>query len=165
MAADGTELLAAAAPIDYLGARWAVVAERSVAESLAAVDAMRDFDDCGHAGHCSAGGAGGILFSRSVIRQIARLTRTMQALAKGDLGVAVEGADKSNEIGDMAKAVEVFRENGLKMAQMTEADAARIIRDQEGRAWMMAELQKILRRRGRRGGGRRFLQARGGQVR
>ena len=36
----------------------------------------------------------------------------------------------------------MFRENGVRMAQMTEADAARIIRDQEARGEMMAELQK-----------------------
>ena len=141
-AADGTQLLAAVQPLDYLGARWAVVAERSVAESLAAVDAMRDSMVAGTLVIAALAALVGILFSRSVIRQIARLTRTMKALADGDYSATVEGADKSNEIGEMAKAVEVFRENGLKMAQMTEAEAARIIRDQEGRAWMMAELQR-----------------------
>ena len=38
-------------------------------------------------------------------------------------------------------AVEVFCENGKKVAEMTEAEAVRIVRDQEARAQMMAELQ------------------------
>ncbi|UXN74657.1 methyl-accepting chemotaxis protein [Devosia sp. A8/3-2] len=48
---------------------------------------------------------------------------------------------RGNEIGAMAKAVDVFRENGLRISQMTEAEAARIIADQENRQQMMAELQ------------------------
>jgi methyl-accepting chemotaxis protein len=51
-------------------------------------------------------------------------------------------AKRRDEIGALAKAVEVFRENGLKVAQMTEAEAARIISDQERRAEMMAELRR-----------------------
>src|SRR5699024_4530705 len=34
-----------------------------------------------------------------------------------------------------------FRQNGLKVAQMTEAEAARIVADEEARRKMMAELQ------------------------
>jgi methyl-accepting chemotaxis protein len=44
-------------------------------------------------------------------------------------------------MGAMARAVEVFRENGKKVAEMTEAEAARIISDQQARAQMMGELQ------------------------
>ncbi len=42
----------------------------------------------------------------------------------------------------MARAVEVFRENGLRIAQMTEAEAARIIHNQAERATMMQQLQR-----------------------
>ena len=48
----------------------------------------------------------------------------MEALAEGDLDVEVRGAERTDEIGDMARAVEVFRENGLKVTEMTEAEAA-----------------------------------------
>ena len=142
LAANGAAALAAIAPLEFLGKQWAVVAERSVAESLVAVDAMRLAMVWGTLAIAGLAALVGILFSRRVIRQITRLTRTMQALAQGDHSVAVEGAGRANEIGEMASAVEVFRENGLKMRQMTEEDAARIVRDQEGRAWMMAELQR-----------------------
>ncbi|MDT3707328.1 MAG: methyl-accepting chemotaxis protein [Thiobacillus sp.] len=80
--------------------------------------------------------------SRSISTPIARLTATMQALAAGNLDVDIEGVARRDEPGQMAKAVEVFRENGRKVAQMTEAEAARIISDQEARTRMMAELQQ-----------------------
>jgi methyl-accepting chemotaxis protein len=82
------------------------------------------------------------LLSRTITKPISRLTSVMGKLAAGDHDTKVEGANRRDEIGDMAKAVEVFRENGLKVAEMTEAEAARIIRDQQARSEMMAELKK-----------------------
>jgi methyl-accepting chemotaxis protein len=81
------------------------------------------------------------LISRTITRPINRLTGTMGEIAAGNYAADVEGAARGDEIGAMARAVEVFRENGLKVAQMTEAEAARIIADQKARAQMMAELQ------------------------
>ncbi|WP_423066328.1 methyl-accepting chemotaxis protein [Devosia sp. CN2-171] len=78
----------------------------------------------------------------AIAKPIAKMTGVMRKVADGDYAVEVPYAKMKNEIGDMSKAVEVFRANGLKVAEMTEADAARIIRDQEARTAMMAELQK-----------------------
>jgi methyl-accepting chemotaxis protein len=78
----------------------------------------------------------------AIAKPISRMTGVMRNIADGDYSVDVPFGTMRNEIGDMAKAVEVFRENGLKVAEMTEADAARIIRDQQARTAMMAELQK-----------------------
>jgi methyl-accepting chemotaxis protein len=66
----------------------------------------------------------------------------MDRIAGGELDAKVAGAGRSDELGAMARAVEVFRDNGLKMAQMTDADAARIISDREARGEMMAALQR-----------------------
>ncbi|GGF42831.1 hypothetical protein GCM10011321_36760 [Youhaiella tibetensis] len=77
----------------------------------------------------------------SIARPINRLTNSMDAMAQGDLSVEVRGGERQDEVGAMARAVEVFRENGLKVAQMTEAEAARIVSDQKARTRMMSELQ------------------------
>jgi methyl-accepting chemotaxis protein len=73
---------------------------------------------------------------------VRRITSAMTAIADSKFDTEVPFTDRTNELGDMAKAVEVFRENGLRVAEMTEAEAARIIRDQEARAQMMGELQR-----------------------
>jgi methyl-accepting chemotaxis protein len=83
----------------------------------------------------------GILISRSISKPIAGLNANMVALANNDFEIELKGQDRKDEIGDMARAVEVFRENGLKVSQMTEAEAARIIADQAARQQMMTELQ------------------------
>ncbi|WP_375599147.1 methyl-accepting chemotaxis protein [Devosia sp. Naph2] len=83
----------------------------------------------------------GLLASRLLTRPIPRLAQTMDAIAAGDYAVEVPFVDRGNEIGAMARAVEVFRENGQRVSQMTEAEAARIVADQEDRQRMMSELQ------------------------
>ena len=84
----------------------------------------------------------GVLIARSIAKPMAQLNRTMLKVADGDNGLVVDGTKRRDEIGAMARAVEVFRENGRRVAEMTEAEAARIIRDQHARSAMMAELQK-----------------------
>ncbi|KRA96808.1 hypothetical protein ASD83_17210 [Devosia sp. Root685] len=82
------------------------------------------------------------LIARTITSPIARLTEVMGKVADGQFETDVVGANRSDEIGAMARAVEVFRENGLKVTQMTEAEAARIIRDSDERQKMMVELQR-----------------------
>ncbi|WP_284393178.1 methyl-accepting chemotaxis protein [Devosia yakushimensis] len=86
-------------------------------------------------------GSVALLLSRWLTKPIPRLAGAMGEIAEGKFDTDVPFTDRGNEIGAMAKAVEVFRENGLRVSQMTEAEAARIIADQENRQQMMAELQ------------------------
>jgi methyl-accepting chemotaxis protein len=83
----------------------------------------------------------GGLIARSIGGPIQALTRDMVRLADNDFDVELAGQQRSDEIGDMARAVAVFRENAMKISQMTEAEAARILADAAARQRMMAELQ------------------------
>jgi len=83
----------------------------------------------------------GFVLSRLITRPIPQLARAMESIASGDYETHVPYATQGNEVGAMARAVEVFRENGLRVSQMTEAEAARIIAEQENRQQMMAQLQ------------------------
>jgi len=91
--------------------------------------------------------AGGLLLlaffiGRSITKPVDRLTQTMGVLASGDYDVEVEGATRSDEIGEMARAVEVFRENGMRVNQMSEADVVRQAQTAQERASMMQDLQR-----------------------
>ena len=83
----------------------------------------------------------GFVASRLITRPIPRLAQTMDVVAQGNYDVEVPFTGLGNEVGAMARAVEVFRENGLRVSQMTEAEAARIVADEEKRRLMMTELQ------------------------
>ena len=83
----------------------------------------------------------GFIASRLITRPIPKLAQTMDVVAQGNYDVEVPFTTLGNEVGAMARAVEVFRENGLRVSQMTEAEAARIVADEEKRRLMMTELQ------------------------
>ncbi|WP_234886625.1 methyl-accepting chemotaxis protein, partial [Sinorhizobium saheli] len=59
-----------------------------------------------------------------VLRPMARITDCMTALAKGDLGTEIPFTERTNEIGEMARAVEVFKENGIKVRELNAQEAA-----------------------------------------
>jgi methyl-accepting chemotaxis protein len=138
----GMDMILTAQPLVFGDAHWAVVTAVGEAEAYAPITDMRNMMLAIGGGLLAIAAIAGYFFARSVSRPISRLTTTMEALADGDLDVEVRGADGKDELGAMARAVEVFRENALKMAQMTEAEAAQIIRSQAERAAMMQDLQR-----------------------
>ncbi|WP_224002567.1 methyl-accepting chemotaxis protein [Aureimonas sp. SA4125] len=66
---------------------------------------------------------GFLLFARSLGGLIQRLTKTMGSLAAGSLTVEVVGQDRPDEIGAMARAVQVFKTAALENKRL-EAEAA-----------------------------------------
>ncbi len=66
---------------------------------------------------------------RSITKPMTGLTETMAVLAKGEYEHDVPSTEASDELGEMARAVEVFRQNGLEMLQL-QADQ----KEQEKRA-------------------------------
>ena len=61
-------------------------------------------------------------FETAVSRVLVRLSDLMRTLAGGDLTVTVTGTERGDEVGAMARAVQVFKDNGLEMRRM-EAEA------------------------------------------
>ena len=84
----------------------------------------------------------GFFMVRSITRPLGKLNSGILTVAEGNYDVTIEGTVRRDEIGEMARAVEVFRENGQKVAQMTEAEAQRIVTNQRERAEMMRQLQE-----------------------
>ncbi|MFA7430494.1 MAG: methyl-accepting chemotaxis protein [Rhodospirillaceae bacterium] len=61
---------------------------------------------------------GAILIGRSVTRPIVSMTGVMHTLAGGDTSIAIPGTDRSDEVGEMAEAVQVFKDNMIKADQL-----------------------------------------------
>jgi PAS domain S-box-containing protein len=61
-----------------------------------------------------------LLLSRQLIRPIPRLSGVMSAIAEGELDTEVPYTERRNEIGAMARAVEVFRANSARVAELGE---------------------------------------------
>ena len=83
-----------------------------------------------------------VVILRDTVEPLSRMERTMRRLASGDLAAEVPYAGRRDEIGRMADAVAVFRENGQRVAAMTEEEEALADQRRAERATMMAELQR-----------------------
>ncbi|MCQ0990646.1 cache domain-containing protein, partial [Jiella marina] len=69
--------------------------------------------------------------SSSITRPIDAITGTMRRLAAGDKSVAIPGADRQDEIGAMAAAVETFKTQAIERDRLEgEANAARLSQEE-----------------------------------
>jgi methyl-accepting chemotaxis protein len=81
----------------------------------------------------------GILIARSITAPLALLIRRMRALAEGDTSQEITGTTRRDELGELARAMEIFRANSLEnkrlldeqesMKQATAAERNRALRD------------------------------------
>jgi methyl-accepting chemotaxis protein len=61
-------------------------------------------------------------FESKVWRVLVRLSNVMQKLAKGEFDAEVDGTSRRDEVGEMARAVQVFKDSGIEKRRL-EADA------------------------------------------
>ena len=69
-------------------------------------------------------GAGIFGVAFGVIRPIAEMTNVMKGLAGGDLNVSVPALSRDDEVGAMARAVQVFKENAQRVQSMEDEQAS-----------------------------------------
>lgn len=82
----------------------------------------------------AAGVAIAWFISRAISRPLMAMTEAMHRLAEGDLGIDVPAADRTDEIGRMARAMFVFRQNRV------EIDRQKAERDQFARLGILGEM-------------------------
>jgi methyl-accepting chemotaxis protein len=82
-----------------------------------------------------------IVVSRAIVRPINAMTDAMKTLAGGDKTIAIPGTDYTNEIGAMADAVQVFKDNMIKNDDMVTAQLAEQ-KAKEARALVVANRTK-----------------------
>ncbi|GLR86326.1 methyl-accepting chemotaxis protein [Bradyrhizobium iriomotense] len=141
------ELKKASAEIDdqvnKINAKLGTVRAEQGDRTAAAVDQTRQTVIATAAGALLLGAVLAWLIGASVSGPIRGMTDRMQSLAAGELDEPIPGGESRDEIGRMARAVEVFRENALAVRRMereaasqreaTEADRARMMSDLAGR--------------------------------
>lgn len=79
-----------------------------------------------------------LLAARSVIGPIREIAKQTTKLATGDLHALVSGVARKDEIGDMARAVEVFRTHGAEVERLRSAE-----REKEMAVERKADLQRL----------------------
>jgi methyl-accepting chemotaxis protein len=82
-----------------------------------------------------------VFYSVGVARPMTRLNGALGEMARGNLDVAIPGADRGDEIGDLAKTVTVIRRNAEDQAHDEAATKAR--QDEAAARLRKSEMQKL----------------------
>ena len=122
---------------------WTAIFEFSASQREGAADAQILAQNSGTAGAGVAviiGALSVVLLIVALRGPIVRLTQTMKIISEGQLDTEIDGTARNDEIGTMARALEVFRNSGNKIKEMSQQEAERIERDRIEKQKMMAEL-------------------------
>ena len=111
-------VLSAFAPVDFLGVRWGILAERDVDEALAPIAELRNHLVIELSIVVALMAGLGLFVGRGIAGPIVSMTGAMKALAGGDTSIAIPAQRRTDEIGDMAKAVQVFKDNALETMRL-----------------------------------------------
>jgi len=137
---NGDPALAAYNHVDIFGTTWAVVAKIDRAESEAPVMAllMQFLIVGGLVGIAAA--VIGLFVARSIAKPLSDMTSAMGGLANKIWSTEIPGLTRKDEIGEMAKAVEVFKEQGQEADRLQSEEAAREARAAEEKREAMNQL-------------------------
>jgi methyl-accepting chemotaxis protein len=135
-AADMT-VISSYTPLEFHGTRWAMITGISEKEVMSSFREIQMISVICSLAILFVIALISVWYSRCLTTPIARMVDTMKMLADGNNEVSVPSLERRDEIGDMAKAVQVFKENALEMERMeAEAEKSKARIEQERRASM-----------------------------
>ncbi|SMH54394.1 methyl-accepting chemotaxis protein [Azospirillum lipoferum] len=85
-----------------------------------------------------------LFIGMNVARPIVRLTDAMEKLANGKLDSEIPAAERGDEIGQMARTVQVFKENAMRVQELSHEQEAMRVRNEEERRTAMTSLANDL---------------------
>jgi len=93
--------------------------DRTAAASEALYGTLRSALIVGSIIGIALGGAFGFFLSQyGISKPIAMIVAVLRRLAEGDLSVAIEGTQRGDEVGDIAKTAQVFKENLVRTREL-----------------------------------------------
>lgn len=107
-------VFSAYAPVDFLGTRWAIIAEIDRKEILEPVYTMSHFLLLSGCILAIAIFFLGYLLASDISNPIVAMTRMMSRLARNDLSINISVSERKDEVGKMAEAMEVFKRNAIE---------------------------------------------------
>jgi methyl-accepting chemotaxis protein len=116
--AAGAKSFVAFAPVEAMGTKFSVISDITEREVHAPLRSLAFNILLLTLAVSAAAAVIGVWFARSITRPIDGLTRAMHQLANGDTASEIPSADRTDELGTMAMAVEVFRENAVERIKL-----------------------------------------------
>lgn len=119
----GNMVLVAYTPMSFNGLNWAVVSKINASEALKAVYDLQKYMLIAAAIILIVIIAYAVYTGNSISRPIREMTSIMSKLAAKDKSVKIPYSDRADEIGEMASAVQVFKDNMIKADELAEEQA------------------------------------------
>ena len=116
----GADVLSAYGAIDFEGARWVVMAEIDEAEVFSPLTDMRNLIILISVVILLVTGSIGLLFGRGITTPLKNLIGATSNLARGDTSGEVPARDRHDEIGEIAKSVQIFKEGMIERQNLRE---------------------------------------------
>jgi methyl-accepting chemotaxis protein len=135
----GEPVLSVYRPFDFEGVRWALIGEIDLDEMMIPVNQMRNLGLLIGLGVLGVLSAIGVFVARTITRPVTAMTDAMNVLAAGDHSVEIPATERGDEIGMMARAVLVFKENMIKAKELA-AKEAEALEQRQRRARLIEEL-------------------------
>lgn len=136
----GIPVLSAYGPFEFMGTKWAVLAEIDEAEIMKPIHHMQKIAAIEVLILMLIVTVIGFFVARGISKPISAMSRSMQELAKGNLSVSIPGTERHDEIGDMAASVQVFKENALETKRLQEEQVLAEKRAIEDKKRLMQEM-------------------------
>lgn len=125
---------------DYPGLGWSVLVRIPVEEAYAVLNKVDNIMMIVIAVAAAAIAILGMLFGRSAAAPIQNMTGVMAKLAEGDTAVDVPGTGRGDELGEMAAAVQVFKDNAIERAKLRSESE----KEQEARAARQEKIDGLI---------------------
>lgn len=135
----GISVLSAYQPIEFIGVKWAVMAEIDEAEILQPVVAMRNKTILITLIVTGLISVVGLWIAKLISKPILKLADQMSVIADGDVSVEITDVDRKDEIGEMAKALNVLKKNKIT-ADKLEQEQRAVQEKQVQRAEFLSDL-------------------------
>ena len=115
---------------DYPGLGWSVLVRIPADEAYATVNTVQTLMLSALGIAVLAIAAGGTFVGRASVKPLRSMTDAMKSLADGNTEIDVPATDRGDEIGDMAGAVQIFKDNAIERIRLQSESE----KEQEARA-------------------------------
>ncbi|WP_436399515.1 methyl-accepting chemotaxis protein [Roseobacter sp. S98] len=121
---DGQRVVGYYAGFDFHGIKWVSIVQQDYDELYAAAYRTMYLGAAFAVAIFAASLVVSVFFSRTISRPLQRLTGSVSSVSEGALDTEVPETERGDEIGALARAAEVFRQNAVRMEKMNEEQKA-----------------------------------------
>lgn len=137
---DGQEVLSTCRLLDYHGTKLVVLTDVYKNRVFAAVQDMKKHIIMSSLGVLALIALVSIVFSRGLTKPINAMVEIMERLANKEYQTEIPSLERGDEIGSMARAVQIFKENGQAVERMEQEQIALKARAEQEKVAAMNKL-------------------------